>query len=113
MHISAFICSERASRGATDCRTRVSAFSVLRFVPASLYRRQETCGVDWDYGVRETGVFLTSCDSMLMGRISWIGPILTLRDCQTLGGPKSQTIRGVSMPCDAIVMAEESIVDAR
>ena len=112
MHISAFICSERASRGATNCRTRVSTFSVLRFVPASLYRRQETCGVDWDYGARDTGVFLTSCDSMLMGRISWIGPILTLRDCQSLGGPKSQTIRGVSVLCDAIVMPRGRCCDA-
>ena len=24
------------------------------------------------------------------GRFSWIGPVLTLRDCQSLGGPKSR-----------------------
>ena len=66
MHISAFIYSDHASRRATDCRTRVSAFSVLRLVPASLYKRRETCGVDWNYRARETGVFLTSCDSMLI-----------------------------------------------
>lgn len=113
MHVAALIRSNRASRGATDCRTRVRAFSVLRSVPASLCRRQETCGGVWDCGASETGVFLTSCDSMLMGRISWIGPILTLRDCQSLGGAKGQTNRGVSMPSDAFVMAEESIVDAR
>ena len=106
MHISAFICSERASRGATDCHTRVSAFSVLRFVPASLFRRQETCGADWDYGARETGAFLTSCDSMLMGRNSWIGPILTLRDCQSCGGPKVPA-NAVSDPCDAFVMVRK------
>ncbi len=100
MHISASICS--VSRGATDCRTRVSAFSVLRFVPASLYRRRETCGVDWDYGARDTGVFLTSCDSMLMGRISWIGAILTLRDCQSCQGPEAPTNAAVSgCHCDA------------
>ena len=47
------------------------------------------------------------------GRISWMGPVLTLRDCQSLGGAKGQTNRGVSMPPDAFVMAEESIVDDR
>lgn len=95
------------------------ASSVITFVPASLYRRQETHGFSGDY----------FCHSMVMaskrifmlgkthriraGRISWIGPILTFRDCQSLGGAKGQTNRGVSMPPDAFVMAEESIVDAR
>ncbi len=112
MYISAFICNEGTSRGATDCRTRVSAFSVRRFVAASLCRRRETCGVDCDYGARETGVFLTSCDSMLMGRISWIGPILTLRDCQSCQGPEAPTNAAVSDHCDVIVMPRGRCCDA-
>ena len=95
------------------------ASSVITFVPASLYRRQETHGFSGDY----------FCHSMVMaskrifmlgkthriraGRISWIGPVLTLRDCQSCGGPKVPANAAVSDPCDAFVMAEESIVDDR
>lgn len=71
------------------------ASSVITFVPASLYRRQETHGFSGDY----------FCHSMVMaskrifipgkthriraGRISWIGPILTSGIANPVGVRKS------------------------
>ncbi len=46
------------------------------------------------------------------GRISWIGPVLTLRDCQSCGGPKVPANAAVSDPCDAFVMARSGSRDA-
>lgn len=91
------------------------ASSVITFVPASLYRRQETHGCIENY----------FCDSMVMasqrisipgkthrilvGRIGWIGPILTPGIANPVRVRKARHNRGVSMPCDAIVMASKRL----